>query len=41
MVHKAAYNTLVTLDEADISKIIPDLADSWDVSPDAKTRSVN
>ena len=37
MVHKAAYNTLVTLDEADISKIIPDLADSWDVSQDAKT----
>ncbi|MBV9175227.1 MAG: ABC transporter substrate-binding protein [Chloroflexi bacterium] len=36
MVHKATYNTLVTLDENDISHIVPDLAQSWDVSPDAK-----
>lgn len=36
MVHKATYNTLVTLDEHDISKVVPDLAQSWDVSPDAK-----
>jgi peptide/nickel transport system substrate-binding protein len=36
MVHKATYNTLVTLDENDISKVVPDLAESWDVSPDAK-----
>src|SRR5436190_3715622 len=37
MVLKATYNTLVTLDEADISKVVPDLAQSWDVSPDART----
>src|SRR5216683_5577125 len=36
MVHKATYNTLVTLSETDISQIVPDLAQSWDVSPDAK-----
>ena len=36
-VHKATYNTLVTLNETDISQIVPDLAQSWDVSPDAKT----
>jgi peptide/nickel transport system substrate-binding protein len=36
-VHKATYNTLVTLDEADVSNVIPDLATSWEVSPDAKT----
>jgi peptide/nickel transport system substrate-binding protein len=36
MVHRATYNTLVTLDENDISKVVPDLAESWDVSPDAK-----
>ena len=37
MVHKATYNTLVTLDENDISHVVQDLAASWDVSPDAKT----
>src|SRR5204863_2319295 len=37
MVHKATYNTLVTLDENDISQIVPDLAQSWEVSPDAQT----
>jgi peptide/nickel transport system substrate-binding protein len=37
MVHKATYNTLVTLDETDISQIVPDLAQSWDVSADART----
>ena len=37
MVHKATYDTLVTLDDNDVSKIVPDLAQSWDVSPDAKT----
>jgi peptide/nickel transport system substrate-binding protein len=37
MVHKATYNTLVTLDEHDISKIVPDLAEHWEVSPDART----
>src|SRR3982751_1784046 len=37
MVHKATYNTLVTLDENDISRVVPDLAESWDVSPDAQT----
>jgi peptide/nickel transport system substrate-binding protein len=37
MVHKATYDTLVTLDENDVSHIVPDLAQSWDVSPDAKT----
>src|SRR5436190_19487881 len=36
MVHKATYNTLVTLAENDISQPVPDLASSWDVSPDAK-----
>src|SRR5712692_2575597 len=37
MIHKATYNTLVTLDENDISIIVPDLATNWEVSPDAKT----
>ncbi len=37
MVHKATYDTLVTLDEKDVAQIVPDLADSWEVSPDAKT----
>jgi peptide/nickel transport system substrate-binding protein len=37
MVHKATYNTLVTLDQNDISKIVPDLALSWDASEDART----
>jgi peptide/nickel transport system substrate-binding protein len=36
MIHKAIYNTLVTLKEDDISQVVPDLALSWDVSPDAK-----
>ena len=36
MVHKATYETLVTLADDDISKIVPDLATSWDVSPDAR-----
>jgi len=36
MVHKATYNTLVTLSDSDISQIVPDLATSWDISPDAK-----
>ena len=37
MVHKATYNTLVTLADNDISQIVPDLAQTWEVSPDAKT----
>jgi peptide/nickel transport system substrate-binding protein len=37
MVHKATYDTLVTLDERDVATIVPDLATSWEVSPDAKT----
>src|SRR5690242_14870577 len=41
MVHKATYNTLVTLDEHDISKVVPDLAESWDISPDAKTFTIH
>ena len=36
LVHKATYNTLVTLKDDDISQIVPDVAESWDVSPDAK-----
>src|SRR5579864_3131764 len=36
MIHKATYNTLVTLSDSDISQIVPDLATSWDISPDAK-----
>ncbi|HEY1294853.1 MAG TPA: ABC transporter substrate-binding protein [Chloroflexota bacterium] len=36
MVHKATYNTLVTLADNDISQIVPDLAQTWEVSPDAK-----
>src|SRR4029453_5659235 len=36
MVHKATYNTLVTLDEHDISQVVPDLAEHWDISPDAR-----
>src|SRR5437667_11765175 len=36
MVHKATYNTLVTLDDNDISQIVPDLAESWEISPDAR-----
>src|SRR6266849_4758843 len=41
MVHKATYDTLVTLDDNDVSKIVPDLAQSWDISPDAKTFTFN
>src|SRR4051812_42614874 len=37
MVSKATYNTLVTLDEHDISVVVPDLAERWEVSPDART----
>jgi peptide/nickel transport system substrate-binding protein len=37
MVHKASYDTLVTLDDNDVSQIVPDLAQTWEVSPDAKT----
>src|SRR6476659_9530243 len=37
MVHKATYNTLVTLADNDISQIVPDLAQTWEVSPDART----
>jgi peptide/nickel transport system substrate-binding protein len=37
MVHKATYDTLVTLAENDVSQVVPDLATTWDVSPDAKT----
>jgi peptide/nickel transport system substrate-binding protein len=37
MVHKATYDTLVTLDDNDVGHIVPDLAESWDISPDAKT----
>ena len=33
MVHKATYDTLVTLADNDISQIVPDLAQTWDVSP--------
>jgi len=36
MIHKATYSTLVTLKEDDISQIVPDLAQTWDVSADAK-----
>jgi len=36
MVHKATYDTLVTLADNDISQIVPDLAQTWEVSPDAK-----
>ena len=36
MVHKATYNTPVTLAENDISQIVPGLAESWDISPDAQ-----
>src|SRR5689334_5751295 len=37
MVNKVAYDTLITLDDNDLTRIVPDLATSWDVSPDAKT----
>jgi peptide/nickel transport system substrate-binding protein len=37
MVSKAIYNTLVTLDEHDISIVVPDLAERWEISPDART----
>jgi hypothetical protein len=37
MILKATYDTLLTLDEHDVSKIVPDLAASWEVSPDART----
>src|SRR5579859_3797118 len=37
MVHKATYDTLVTLASNDVSQVVPDLATSWDISPDAKT----
>jgi peptide/nickel transport system substrate-binding protein len=37
MVNKAVYDTLITLDDNDLTKFVPDLATSWEVSPDAKT----
>lgn len=37
MVHKAVYDTLVTLSDSDISVIAPGLATSWEASPDART----
>jgi peptide/nickel transport system substrate-binding protein len=37
MVHKATYDTLVTLDERDVTRIVADLATSWEVSADAMT----
>src|SRR5262249_4982939 len=37
MILKATYDTLLTLDEHDVSRIMPDLAESWEVSPDART----
>lgn len=32
-----AYNGLIALDPQDNTKVLPDLADSWDVSPDGTT----
>jgi peptide/nickel transport system substrate-binding protein len=37
LVHKATYNTLVTLAPGDIGTIVPDLAERWRVTPDGKT----
>jgi peptide/nickel transport system substrate-binding protein len=34
MIFKATYNTLVTWADDNISEIVPDLAETWDVSPD-------
>jgi len=36
MIHKATYNTLVTWADDDVSKLVPDLAESWEVSEDGK-----
>ena len=36
LVHKSTYNTLVTLSDTDVSQIVPDLAETWEISPDAK-----
>ena len=32
MVHKATYNTLVTWADDNVSELVPDLAESWEVS---------
>jgi len=37
MVDKALYDTLITFKGADTTTLIPDLATSWSLSPDAKT----
>ncbi|MFN8498792.1 MAG: ABC transporter substrate-binding protein [Anaerolineae bacterium] len=41
LTHKATYDTLVTLAPDDISKIVPSLAEKWDISPDGKTYTFN
>lgn len=35
VVFRSAYNTLVSTDPADPGKIVPELAESWEVAPDA------
>jgi peptide/nickel transport system substrate-binding protein len=37
VVNRAAYDTLIAYAGTDYSKVVPDLAKSWTVSPDAKT----
>ncbi|MFN8485510.1 MAG: ABC transporter substrate-binding protein [Anaerolineae bacterium] len=41
LAHKAIYDTLVTLAPDDISKIVPSLAEKWEISPDGKTYTFN
>ncbi|MFN8474427.1 MAG: ABC transporter substrate-binding protein [Anaerolineae bacterium] len=37
LAHKAIYDTLVTTAPDDITKIVPSLAEKWEISPDGKT----
>ncbi len=41
LIHKATYDTLVTLAPDDLSKIVPSLAEKWEISPDGKTYTFN
>lgn len=40
-IHNATYNQLVTLAPGDISKVVPDLAESWEISDDGTVYTFN
>jgi peptide/nickel transport system substrate-binding protein len=41
MIHKAVYNTLVTWADDSVAQLVPDLAETWEASPDGKTFTFN